>query len=75
LNTGITFASLNLSGTNPVKMDSLKIVSRGVAITLLSNFNTEIGMLKGLVDLFVFKDIISFSISNDVIGCIKKLSR
>ena len=47
LKVDITFASLIFSGTMPKKIDSL-IVSKGSAITLLSNFNTVVGILKDL---------------------------
>ena len=75
LNTGISLASLNRSGTMPVKNEAFKIICKGSDRARLRILRIETGILEGPTALQIFRFDISVSISSGVIGDKKKLSR
>ena len=64
----MTLASLNLSGTMPVKNDALKIICRGSDRAPLRILKIETGILEGPTALPIFRFGISVIISSGVIS-------
>ena len=68
LNTGITCADFNKLGNIPFSKELLMIAERGIEISFLIFFRTEVGMLLGPVLLFKLRVCIKSNLSSGVFG-------
>ena len=71
LNTGITCADFSKLGKIPRSKELLTIAERGIEISFLSFFRTDVGMLLGPVLLFELRLFIKSDISLGDVGVTK----
>ena len=68
LNTGITCADFKKLGKIPFLKELLMIAERGIEISFLIFFRTEVGMLLGPVLLFKLRVCIKSNLSSGFVG-------